>query len=582
MNLSIMKKWNTFKQSIYFNTFCYFWSGIFATLSFAPYSLAFFSLLAPMGLFWIEDKYRGKYKILLKKGLLFSIVMCTLSYYWINHMLTVFGGFPLFLSIPLFLLYCIIVNWKFGVFMVIFSYLKTKLGRRNFILAGFCILVAEFGTWQIFPWYYGNLLASNIILAQTVEYFGVYGLSVLTFIVSYAIYKFPFMAFAKRNSKKKILFAYSFPLYILISFFALGTFLFLKWESQVPTKIKQVLMIQPDAPLEFRDGRFKETMDLLMEKIEKLVLEGSKEIRPDIIVLPESGVPFFSANNTAATTTYETAYWYRYEALIYQLTNRYKANFYFNEIDASFENDIVSKENLRFHNNSVVYDPNGDRKDFYRKSYLLAFGEYIPLGETFPFLYELIPQVGRFLPGTEQNLLTYYKPNSIPKFQKSFLKWEESSYINMQNHKEYFKENRSELTVEGKFLPLICYEVILPEFVRKFYKKEMPDFIINITNDKWYGDTVESYEHLDLARLRSIEFRRWMVRSTNSGTSAFVDHLGRIVGNQTTKLLSAAQFSKSVPVFNSEPTFYLKYGNLLAWIFLFLFSAYGILKVKFF
>ena len=66
----------------------------------------------------------------------------------------------------------------------------------------------------------------------------------------------------------------------------------------------------------------------------------------------------------------------------------------------------------------------------------------------------------------------------------------------------------------GKFLPLICYEVILPEFVRKFYKTEMPDFIVNITNDKWYGKTVESYEHLDLARLRSIEFRRWMVRAT--------------------------------------------------------------------
>jgi apolipoprotein N-acyltransferase len=162
------------------------------------------------------------------------------------------------------------------------------------------------------------------------------------------------------------------------------------------------------------------------------------------------------------------------------------------------------------------------------------------------------------------------------------LKWVDSSYMNMNQIKEYYKEKKIELELDGKFLPLICYEVILPEFVKKFYKKEMPDFIVNITNDKWYGPTVETAEHLDLARIRSIEYRRWMVRSTMSGSSAFVDHLGRIVDEKKTEPLSVAHYGRLVPVIDSEPTFYLKYGNLFVWIFLLLFLIYIPLKIKFF
>ena len=61
-------------------------------------------------------------------------------------------------------------------------------------------------------------------------------------------------------------------------------------------------MIQPNAPLEFRDGRsITKTLDDLMMSIEDLAIKGGEGVNPDLIVLPESGVPFFSANNTRAT-----------------------------------------------------------------------------------------------------------------------------------------------------------------------------------------------------------------------------------------------------------------------------------------
>jgi len=58
--------------------------------------------------------------------------------------------------------------------------------------------------------------------------------------------------------------------------------------------------------------------------------------------------------------------------------------------------------------------------------------------------------------------------------------------------------------------------------------------IVNITNDAWFGDTAEPWEHLALATIRSIEHRRYLVRSTNSGVSAFVDPVGRVMSHTST------------------------------------------------
>ena len=75
---------------------------------------------------------------------------------------------------------------------------------------------------------------------------------------------------------------------------------------------------------------------------------------------------------------------------------------------------------------------------------------------------------------------------------------------------------------------LVCYEGILPSFVRNVMVNEQ-NILINITNDDWFGQTAERYLHLALAIPRSIEHRRSFVRSTLTGVSAFVDPVGRLV-----------------------------------------------------
>src|SRR5947207_13300735 len=105
------------------------------------------------------------------------------------------------------------------------------------------------------------------------------------------------------------------------------------------------------------------------------------------------------------------------------------------------------------------------------------FGEYLPFGERFPLLYRWSPNSGRFSPGRSLEPLT--------------------------------------LRVHGQEHPvsvLICYEDILPAFTNAAVKHAKPELLVNMTNDAWFGDTSEPWEHLALAELRSVEHRRYLVR----------------------------------------------------------------------
>jgi apolipoprotein N-acyltransferase len=143
----------------------------------------------------------------------------------------------------------------------------------------------------------------------------------------------------------------------------------------------------------------------------------------------------------------------------------------------------------------LLSDAQGKVTGRYDKQYLLAFGEYLPFGETFPVLYEMSPHSGRFTPG------------------KSF---------------EPLKLDGHEIAV------FICYEDIAPSFVNEIMAHGDPDLLVNITNDAWFGDTTEPWIHLALAKFRAIEQRRYFVRSTNSGVSAFIDPVGRTISHTGT------------------------------------------------
>lgn len=179
--------------------------------------------------------------------------------------------------------------------------------------------------------------------------------------------------------------------------------------------------------------------------------------------------------------------------------------------------------NYPLYNIAILADERGDIIGSYVKQKLLMFGEHVPFGDVFPSLYKMLPYISRFTAGDSK---------APVKFR---------DYLMSVN---------------------ICYEEILPRLIGEMMKGGA-NVIVNITNDNWFGKTHEPMQHLVLAAFRAVEHRRWLVRSTNTGISAFVDATGRIV--ERSPLMEPAAMIADVPMMRGE-TIYARYGDWFAWL----------------
>ncbi|MBZ5857131.1 apolipoprotein N-acyltransferase [Flavihumibacter profundi] len=108
--------------------------------------------------------------------------------------------------------------------------------------------------------------------------------------------------------------------------------------------------------------------------------------------------------------------------------------------------------------------------------------------------------------------------------------------------------------------PAVCYESIYGEFMTGFIRRGA-NIICIITNDGWWGNTSGHKQHLSYARLRAIESRRWVVRSANTGISAFIDPYGEIL--QPQPWATEAVIKQAVPV-RDHLTFYVRFGDIIS------------------
>jgi apolipoprotein N-acyltransferase len=165
-------------------------------------------------------------------------------------------------------------------------------------------------------------------------------------------------------------------------------------------------------------------------------------------------------------------------------------------------------------NTAFMTDADGSIVGTYDKTYLLAFGEYLPFGETFPALYRISPNSGRFAPGD------HVQPVPFGPYRIGVL---------------------------------ICYEDILPSFVARTVRVGNPHVLVNITNDAWFGDTHAPWEHLAIAKLRAVEHHRALVRSTNSGVSTVIDPVGRTLAESG--VFTRENLSAEVPMMQGSSAY---------------------------
>jgi apolipoprotein N-acyltransferase len=188
-------------------------------------------------------------------------------------------------------------------------------------------------------------------------------------------------------------------------------------------------------------------------------------------------------------------------------------------------------------NSAILLDGEGRAVGRYDKVRLLAFGEYIPAIDAFPWLRKFLPDgIGRFTAGKGPGVLSLRGPgNEI---------W--------------------------KLGPVICYEDILQGFLRGVGQLH-PNLLVNLTSDSWFGAATEPWEHLALSVFGSVELRVSMVRAVNSGISAVIDPNGRVL-QQTyaddpyRNPRAADGILVTVPRMPGGHTVYVAVGDLFAYL----------------
>ena len=199
---------------------------------------------------------------------------------------------------------------------------------------------------------------------------------------------------------------------------------------------------------------------------------------------------------------------------------------------------------LKSGNTALFLSPEGKVLGQYLKIYLIPFGEYVP--------YEEIIQWPEFI---------------VPKGMNS----------NEAGTEPILFE------VDGtKFGTLICSEILYPELGRRMVKKGA-GFLVNISNEAWFGKSAYSYQSLSISVFRAVENRVNLVRSTNTGISGFIDPYGRITARLTNggeDLFVEGTLTREI-LLSSPGTFYTRFGDVFrVWMYRLLDRTFHILHPR--
>ncbi len=432
---------------------------------------------------------------------------------------------------------------------MLFYFVKKRINNRFSVIAfPFIWLTMEwlyaFGE-LAFPWLHiGNTQTYQLDKIQFADITGVYGISLWLLIINVLIYFFirQFQSDSKLNKSSIILLFGIVLVYILPSFYRIDENSFHNSTNKEIT----VGIIQPNIdPWNKWEGantflgRWTQTQRYL-DLIGKHHNEGI-----DIAVLPESAILL----NLPAYPQQMEEFKSIVDSLNISVITGYVRVQYYEKENAPPTSSLIKGTNVRYDSfNSIMFvEPNSIEVQTYSKMRLVPFAERIPYADKVPFLIEPL------------------------RWGVGISNW------GLARDSTVFVCKK----LDSKFLAMVCYESIFPEFVSKFVDNGA-EFLVFITNDSWWGNTSGARQHNQYSVLRAIENRRWVVRCANGGISSFVDPMGRMY-DQTEMYTEAFIKHQIEPI--REKTFYTKYGDWLARIcasitgVIFLFSiVYGFIR----
>jgi apolipoprotein N-acyltransferase len=325
-----------------------------------------------------------------------------------------------------------------------------------------------------FPWNaFGYALASPLPLAQGAALIGIWGLTFL----AVAVYASPAVLADERSDTRRPWLAPALSTALITGLAAYGT-IRLRANPTAYVDDVRLRIMQPNLQQDekFNFTQRQQVMSRYLALSDRASGPRSTGIR-DVthLIWPESAFPFFLTREPEALAQIASLL----PAGTVLITGAVRA-----------PEGVPEAAVTRAYNSIYIIDHDGSILSVYDKVHLVPFGEYLPFQDFLEQrgLRQLTEMRGGFIPGDRRRVLNVPRAPDV--------------------------------------LPLICYEIIFPEAVPR---GERPGWMVNLTNDGWFGASPGPYQHLQQARIRAIEQGLPLVRAANTGISAVVDPLGRII-----------------------------------------------------
>lgn len=484
-------------------------SGAALSLSFTGLYLSMYSWICVAALLLSVIGAGGR--VAFACGFLHALFFVETSVPWIATVLAVHGGLPVAGGWGVLLL----IASAWGVLVGGFTLVVHRLSRRSIELASigapFVWVAFEFVRAHLpeisFPW---NLLgypaSANLGLLQIASVTGIYGLSFLAAGFNALL---AWVVASRRMELRQRLGIAGMVTAILLVSTLVGPRLVPPARAQHFARAVQLDF--PEVP-EYPADWFSKNMQQLGE-VSEMSLAPSAE-KPDLLVWPEAPAPFSLEDPQFAKLASSLAIRFGHPFLAGVIEWK-------TPVDSS---DQVPPGRWVPYNSAVLLDAHGQRVFVYDKIHLVPFGEYEP----FPLIHRVVANISGEVGGFHKG--NRYAVGRLPGGRT--------------------------------FGVFICYEAIYPGEVRRFVANGA-ELLLNISNDGWFGHSAAAEQHLHMVRVRAVENRRWIVRSTNSGYTVSVDPYGRIIE----PLPPDVRAETDLPYdFLTGKTIYTRFGNWFAWM----------------
>ncbi len=417
--------------------------------------------LAPLFLVMEERPFASGYAA--------GLVFFAGSLYWLNIVMTTYGGLHPFFSMVAWLMLAAYLALYFGAATFLACRWRRTLHIPWWLSLPVVWIAGEYLRAHLltgFPWVSIGYSQQNFLtMIQTAELFGVYGIGFLLVFVNAAL------AWLLHSFRERRRFACG-PLVLALLLVTLNAgYGFFRLHQPLDKRSRQldVALVQGNVDQGLKwDPEFKaETITRYRKLSQKAAAAGA-----DLIVWPESATPFYFGSHEPLTGAVLDV------PVLCDLPLIFGAPSY----------EVGAHDRVRYFNSVFLASSQGEILGRSDKIHLVPFGEYNPLLWLLPSLGKLVHGLGDFSPGIAKPLLLG----------------------------------------KTRIGTLICFEAVFPELARHWVRKEGCDLLVNVTNDAWFGRSAAPFQHIAMTTFRAVENRVWIARAANTGISALIAPSGRI------------------------------------------------------